>query len=85
LIAKYPHDAARNTAARNLLRVLATESDENVSMETKERLAQFGGASFVKACTESCRLTGFRFMPMTLEDLALDVIARVEASTSELA
>jgi hypothetical protein len=79
LIARYPHDAARNTAARDLMQMLARETDESISPEVKERLAKFGGADFTKACTDSCRLAGFRYLPLTLGDIVIDVIARLEA------
>src|SRR5262245_33680499 len=85
LIAKYPNDSARNTTARDLLRTIAIMPNDSVSSVTQERLARCNVDLFTRAAQEACRLVGFRFLPVTLEDVALDVIVRMDASKMEVA
>jgi hypothetical protein len=78
LASKYPNDK-RNAIASDLLRKLAQGTDDEVSTATKAALMNLHGPAFVKACTDSCREVLFRYLPQTLEAVALDVIARLEA------
>jgi hypothetical protein len=77
LTARYPNDK-RNAIASDLLRALAEGTDEDISAATKAALAQVHGPAFVKACQDSCREVLFRYLPQTLEDVATNVIARME-------
>jgi hypothetical protein len=79
LAIKFPHDVARNITARDLLRTIAVMANDSVCPQVKEQLAHLFGPAFARAVQESCRLVGFKFQPLTLEELVTDVIARVEA------
>jgi hypothetical protein len=83
LIARYPNDSVRNARARDLLQGLAVMPNDCVSLPIQERLSQFHGPQFARAVNESCKVVGFRFMPLTLEDLAADIISRLETSNAE--
>jgi hypothetical protein len=82
LALKYAHDK-RNPIASNLLRALAEGADDDVSAATKAALAKLHGPAFVKACQDSCREVMFRYLPSTLEDVATNVIARIETCSSQ--
>ena len=85
LIARYPHDSARNTTARDLLRTIAVMPNDAVSSVTRERLSQYNVDLLVKAAEESCRMVGFKFLPLTLDDVVWDVIARLDVLEAEIA
>jgi hypothetical protein len=78
------HDK-RNGIASELLRNLAQATDEDVSAATKETLTKLHGPVFINACTDSSREVLFRYLPRMLEDVAIDVIARLETSDCEVA
>ena len=83
LIARYPNDSVRNARARDLLQGLAIMPNDCVPIPIQERLSKLSGLAFARAVQESCKLVGFRFMPLTLEDLATDVISRLETSDTQ--
>jgi hypothetical protein len=78
------HDK-RNGIASELLRNLAQASDEDVSAATKETLTKLHGPAFIKACTGLFPRGVVSLPPRMPEDVAIDVIARLETSDCEVA
>ena len=81
LIAKFPHNSARNVTARDLLRTIAVMSENDVSLATKERLSQCNIDLLVKTAEESCRLVGFKFLPRSLDKVVIDIVARMPSAS----
>ena len=82
LSSKYPNDT-RNAIASALLRKLAEGADEDVSPATRAKIAELYGPALVKATTDSCREVLFKFLPRSLEDVVIDVVARMDVASEQ--